>query len=47
MAKVKCPVKETEINTPQECPQECMYLSEGECVHPLMGMEQGGSLGIC
>ena len=48
MGKVKCPVKETEIDVPRECSLDCMYLDEGgTCVHPLMNWEESSGCSSC
>ncbi len=47
MAKVKCPLNDTEIDMPAECSKECIYLYDGTCAHPLMGSEESGGSSIC
>ncbi len=47
MAKVKCPVNEKEVEVPQDCPKDCVYLFQGECVNPLAGREEDGSFSNC
>lgn len=45
MAKVKCPQLNKEVEAPDDCPKDCVYLFNGECVNPLAnssGQASGG-----
>ncbi len=47
MAKIKCPVKDKELEVPKDCPKDCVYLFEGECVNPLACAETDCGCNIC
>ncbi len=47
MAKIKCPVKEKELEVPRDCSKDCVYLFQGECVNPLAGKDDDGGCSIC